>query len=98
MTDGLAAAHAAGLIHRDFKPDNAVIGADGRVRVIDFGLARSADEDAASAAQRPAGTPRYMAPEQLGSGPLTHAADQYAFGIAILAYVVLAIGCIMKGA
>ena len=80
--DGLAAAHRAGLIHRDFKPDNAILGADGRVRVLDFGLAHEVTVDE-SASPVIAGTPRYMAPEQRRGDALTAAVDQFALGVAL---------------
>jgi len=81
----LAAAHDACLVHRDFKPDNAIVGTDGRVRVVDFGLACEADEPARAAGERRrvAGTPHFMAPEIEAGGAITPAADQYSFCVAL---------------
>ncbi|MEU4829555.1 serine/threonine-protein kinase [Streptosporangium sp. NPDC023615] len=70
---GLAAAHSARVVHRDFKPENVMVEADGTSKLVDFGIAvRSGDGDL------PAGTPPYMAPEQWMGGPAGPATDVYA--------------------
>ncbi|MEM6292110.1 MAG: serine/threonine-protein kinase [Myxococcota bacterium] len=76
---GLAAAHKRGLVHLDFKPDNVMIAADGRVVVLDFGLAQVLGASAPNADERPAGTPAYMAPEQHRGEALDARTDQFAF-------------------
>ena len=94
--NGLAAAHAAGLTHRDFKPDNVLVGNDGRVCVTDFGLARvavaeppdaepRADPEASRAASGTSvvGTLAYMAPEQFAGGRADPRADQFSFAVAL---------------
>jgi tetratricopeptide (TPR) repeat protein/predicted Ser/Thr protein kinase len=100
---GLAAVHAAGVVHRDIKPDNVIVGADGRVRLGDFGLARSGGGSGAapptasfalgtlshaSGGTAVAGTPAYMAPELLRGGAADAASDQFSFGV--MAYELLA--------
>jgi len=95
---GLQAAHEKGLVHRDFKPSNVLIGKDGRARVADFGLARgesSNEDEFVGSTGRSAdlsltqtgtvlGTPAYMAPEQRRGEPVDARADQYAFCLSLL--------------
>jgi hypothetical protein len=75
----LVEAHAKGIIHRDLKPGNIMVGKSG-IKILDFGLARSGQDEAATASQMILGTPAYMAPEQREGKPADARADIYAFG------------------
>jgi len=82
--DGLSAAHAAGFVHRDVKLENLFLEVGGTLKVLDFGVARIAEDGADRA--RPgvaAGTPRSMAPEQCSGGAVDGRADLYAVGLVL---------------
>jgi serine/threonine protein kinase len=83
--DGLGAAHAAGLVHRDVKLENLFLGEDGALRVLDFGVAKVMDEGFLCRTEPGAapGTPRTMAPEQCAGEAVDARADLYAVGLAL---------------
>ena len=80
---GLAAAHAIGLVHGDFKPDNVLVGDDGRVRVVDFGLARLVAGTTPGTTHTGAGTPAFMAPEQFAGQPGDARSDQFSYCVTL---------------
>jgi serine/threonine protein kinase/tetratricopeptide (TPR) repeat protein len=95
LADGLAVAHARGIVHRDLKPDNVMLTHDGRVKILDFGLARSApafgaESTAATIANAAAtaqgvilGTVGYMSPEQAAGRNTDFRSDQFSFGAVV---------------
>lgn len=79
----LGAAHRAGFVHRDMKPENVLIGDDGRVKVADFGLVRAVDTNTSASTGSVLGTVSYLAPEQIEHGTADTRADVYACGVVL---------------
>ena len=86
LSAALDHAHKQGLIHRDIKPDNVLVATDGTVKLLDFGLARVLDDGFGEQSVL-AGTPYYMAPEQLDGTTIDHRADIYALGVVLFRMV-----------
>ncbi len=93
LADGLAKAHAAGIVHRDIKPANVMVTGDGLVKILDFGLAKPLTTERAEGVTAGTltdtregmvvGTPHYMSPEQLSGDAIDHRSDQFAFGVLV---------------
>jgi len=83
LLEGLAAAHARGVVHRDLKPANILIDADGRALITDFGVARSLGATGLTQSGVLVGTPEYLSPEQARGGKVDARSDLYALGLIV---------------
>lgn len=93
LAEALAAAHEKGIVHRDLKPGNVMVSSEGRVKVLDFGLAKDVGAEAANNATLTSaghtqagmviGTPAYMSPEQVSGRPLDHRSDIFSLGVVL---------------
>jgi serine/threonine protein kinase len=83
VADGLAYAHARGVVHRDIKPGNIMVLPDGRVKIMDFGIARHNEPTVKTQTGVLLGSPQYMAPEQIVGQPFDHRADIFSLGLVI---------------
>ncbi len=87
LVSALNTAHQAGVVHRDVKPSNVMLGSGGRVKLTDFGIAQAADDPRSTTTGSVVGSPGYLAPERLEGGPASPASDLWALG-ATLFYAI----------
>jgi serine/threonine-protein kinase len=80
LADALAYSHAKGVLHRDVKPENVLLAPDGRPKLMDFGIAKSADSSVRTKTGFLVGSPAYVSPEQLSGTPLDGRTDVYSLG------------------
>src|SRR6266513_95637 len=83
VADALHYAHEAGIVHRDVKPGNILVGHDGRVKVADFGIAKAATDRDLTQSGALLGTAKYLAPEQVGGNPQDRRSDVYGLGVVL---------------
>jgi serine/threonine-protein kinase len=83
VAEGLAYAHARGVVHRDVKPANIMVSRDGPAKIMDFGIARMRASDVKTQTGMLLGSPKYMAPEQLLGGPIDPRCDIFSLGVVL---------------
>jgi len=83
VADGLAYAHERGVVHRDVKPGNIMVLKDGRVKVMDFGIARLGENAVKTQTGTLLGSPQYMSPEQIASGQVDSRSDIFSLGVVL---------------